>query len=246
MNSKAVIEIRNLEFGFFTQHNGINTFKEFVQNLGKHKAFLKRKVLDDISFEVEKGSCFAIMGRNGCGKSTLLRIISGIIKADKGTAKVKGKISPLLALGVGLEPELSGLENIKLSCLLTGISKGDLKQTIQLVQQFSELSDDDLKIQIKRYSSGMMARLAFSIALAEEPEILIIDEILAVGDEGFQAKCYQRIMELKNKGTTILFVSHSTYDIEKICDEGILIDQGKIVFKGKSNELVQHYHQLFN
>lgn len=244
--SNAVIHIENLEFGFFTQHNGINTFKEFIHNLGKKKAFLKRKVIDDISFKVEPGTCFAIMGRNGCGKSTLLRIISGIISADKGVVQVNGRVSPLLALGVGLEPELSGLENIKLSCLLTGVPSSRLEETIRLVQQFSELSDGDLKMQIKRYSSGMMARLTFSIALAEEPEILIIDEILAVGDEGFQAKCYGRIMELKQKGTTILFVSHSTYDIEKICDEGILIENGKIIFQGNSSELVQHYHHLFS
>lgn len=246
MQTTPVIEIENLEFGFFTQHNGINTFKEFVQNLGKRKAFLKRKVINDISFTIPRGNCFAIMGRNGCGKSTLLRIISGIIKADKGTVKVSGKVSPLLALGVGLEPELSGMENIKLSCLLTGVPSGRLQQTIQLVQQFSELTDDDLKMQIKRYSSGMMARLAFSIALSEEPEILIIDEILAVGDEGFQVKCYHRIMELKQKGATILFVSHSTHDIEKICDAGILLDDGKIIFQGNASHLVQQYHQLFN
>jgi lipopolysaccharide transport system ATP-binding protein len=116
---------------------------------------------------------------------------------------------------------------------------------MEAVKSFSELTDQQLKMQIKRYSSGMMARLAFSIALAEEPEILIIDEILAVGDEGFQNKCYQRILELKQNGTTILFVSHAAADIERICDTGILLEQGEIIFQGSTPELVQHYHQLF-
>jgi len=240
-----IIHINGLHFGFYTQHNGINTFKEMLHNVGKRKPFQKKDVLNGISFSVEKGSCFAIMGRNGCGKSTLLRIISGIIEADKGNIDVKGRISPLLALGVGLEPELSGIDNIKLSCLLTGIPASALKKTIESVKSFSELSDSDLKMQIKRYSSGMMARLAFSIALAEEAEILIIDEILAVGDEGFQNKCYNRIIELKQKGTTILFVSHATGDIERICDKGILLENGNIIFEGNTHELVQRYHQLF-
>lgn len=245
MSANNIIEVNDLEFGFFTQHNGINTFKEMLHNVGSKKPFQKKQVLSGISFKVEKGSCFAIMGRNGCGKSTLLRIISGIIEADKGVLEVKGRISPLLALGVGLEPELSGIENIKLSCLLSGIPTTSLKKTIEAVKNFSELTDADLKMQIKRYSSGMMARLAFSIALAEETEILIIDEILAVGDEGFQNKCYSRILELKAMGTTILFVSHATADIERICDKGILLDYGKIIFEGNSSELVHQYHQLF-
>ncbi len=245
MSASHIIQINDLEFGFFSQHNGINTFKEMLHNIGSKNPFQKKQVLNGISFQVEKGTCFAIMGRNGCGKSTLLRIISGIIQADKGSIVVNGKVSPLLALGVGLEPELSGFDNIRLSCLLTGIPTSSLKQTIESVKNFSELSEQDLKMQIKRYSSGMMARLAFSIALAEEPEILIIDEILAVGDEGFQNKCYSRILELKKKGTTILFVSHATPDIEKICDSGILLENGKIIFEGPSKDLVEHYHQLF-
>jgi lipopolysaccharide transport system ATP-binding protein len=130
--------------------------------------------------------------------------------------------------------------------LLTGIPTSALNKTILAVKDFSELSDSDLKMQIKRYSSGMMARLAFSIALAEEAEILIIDEILAVGDEGFQNKCYNRILELKNKGTTILFVSHAVSDIERICDKGILLEHGEIIYQGNAGELVNHYHQLFN
>lgn len=246
MSTSEIIQVNDLHFGFYTQNNGINTFKEMLHNIGSRRPFQKKKVLKGISFSVEKGNCFAIMGRNGCGKSTLLRIISGIIEADHGSVEVKGRISPLLALGVGLEPELSGFDNIRLSCLLTGIPTSALNKTIQAVKDFSELSDSDLKMQIKRYSSGMMARLAFSIALAEEAEILIIDEILAVGDEGFQNKCYNRILELKNKGTTILFVSHAVSDIERICDKGILLEQGEIIYQGNAGELVNHYHQLFN
>ena len=246
MLTTEIIQVNDLHFGFYTQNNGINTFKEMLHNIGSRRPFQKKKVLKGISFSVEKGNCFAIMGRNGCGKSTLLRIISGIIEANHGSVEVKGRISPLLALGVGLEPELSGFDNIRLSCLLTGIPTSALNKTILAVKDFSELSDSDLKMQIKRYSSGMMARLAFSIALAEEAEILIIDEILAVGDEGFQNKCYNRILELKNKGTTILFVSHAVSDIERICDKGILLEHGEIIYQGNAGELVNHYHQLFN
>jgi len=246
MLTTEIIQVNDLHFGFYTQNNGINTFKEMLHNIGSRRPFQKKKVLKGISFSVEKGNCFAIMGRNGCGKSTLLRIISGIIEADHGSVEVKGRISPLLALGVGLEPELSGFDNIRLSCLLIGIPTSALNKTILAVKDFSELSDSDLKMQIKRYSSGMMARLAFSIALAEEAEILIIYEILAVGDEGFQNKCYNRILELKNKGTTILFVSHAVSDIERICDKGILLEHGEIIYQGNAGELVNHYHQLFN
>ena len=245
MQALPLIQVSDLQFGFFTRTNGIHTFKEMLHNLGSKKPFQKKQVLKGVSFQVEKGCCYAIMGRNGCGKSTLLRIISGIIQPDGGEVQVNGRVSPLLALGVGLEPELSGIDNIQLSCLLTGIPPASLNTAIESVKEFSELSEQDLKMQIKRYSSGMIARLAFSIALAEEPEILIIDEILAVGDEGFQHKCYNRILELKQKGTTILFVSHATGDIERICDKGILLEQGKIIFEGNIQELVHQYHQLF-
>lgn len=239
------ILVENISFSFVQRSHGIHTFKDAIQQLGRKKSFQQNSILDNISFEINKGECFAIMGKNGCGKSTLLRIISGIIEPKKGNVKVKGSIAPLLALGVGLEPELSGYENIRISALITGIPKKKIQQTIETVKSFSELSDDDLKMQVKRYSSGMTARLAFSIALANEADILIIDEVLAVGDEGFQNKCYQKIDELKQQGKTIILVSHSVGDVERICDRGIVLDHGKIICNDSIDKVVESYHQLF-
>lgn len=242
--SEPVIEARQVEFSFLVQQQGVHTLKEFLHGLGRGKAFARKQVLQDISFRIHRGECFAVLGRNGSGKSTLLRIISGIIRPDKGSMTVRGRVAPILALGVGLEPELSGLENIRLCGLLIGIPRREQEDFVEKVTAFSELTKDDLRLQVKRYSTGMTARLAFSIAIAHDPEILIVDEVLAVGDAGFQDKCYERILQIRERGSTIVFVSHALADVQRICTRGIVLEGGRIVKEGNVNEIGEFYHHL--
>ncbi|NNM15248.1 MAG: ATP-binding cassette domain-containing protein, partial [Bacteroidia bacterium] len=181
-NNEIIIDIKNLNFSFLVQSYGINSVKQWLLSLGIKKLFEKKKVLHDINLQIEKGDCFGLIGKNGSGKSTLLRAVAGIIEQDSGEITVRGKVAPMLALGVGLEPELSGLENIKLLCTLIGYTKDEYEESLKNIIAFSELNEQSINMQVKRYSTGMMSRLAFSIAVANTPEVLIVDEALSVGD----------------------------------------------------------------
>jgi ABC-type polysaccharide/polyol phosphate transport system ATPase subunit len=209
--------------------------------MGVKTPFEKKTVIHDLDLVVYKGECLGIMGRNGCGKSTLLRTVAGIMKPDKGSITVRGSVAPLMALGVGLEPELSGLENIKLVGTLMGLSKKELKKSLDVIVDFSELTNDEIEMQVKRYSSGMMSRLAFSIAVANTPEILIIDEALAVGDFGFRQKCAVRINEIKAGGSTIIYVSHHVDEIKNICNRAIFMENGTITYEGNVDDVCEYY-----
>ena len=206
--------------------------------------FKNKVILDNISVEVRRGESLGILGRNGCGKSTLLRAIAGIIKPKKGKITVNGTFAPILAIGAGLELELTGYENISLLLALYGTARKNTN-AVENIKEFSELSDEVLKMPVKQYSSGMVARLAFSISLANDSDILIIDEVLAVGDQGFQAKCLEKIYKIKSEGKTILFVSHFPDDVARICNKAILLEQGKLIDSGNSSDVCNHYRQLF-
>ena len=240
-SNEIVIEAKKLSVSFLVQRHGINNIKDFIITMGVKSPFEHKVVLKDLDLKIYRGECLGVMGRNGCGKSTLLRTIAGIMKPDSGTISVKGHVAPLMALGVGLEPELSGFENIKLVGTLMGLSRADLKNSIDAIIDFSELTTDEIEMQVKRYSSGMMARLAFSIAVANLPEILIIDEALAVGDLGFRQKCAKRINEIKASGSTIIYVSHHLEEIKNICTRAIFMDQGKIAVEGDVNMVCDYY-----
>lgn len=240
-SNEIVIEAKKLSVSFLVQRHGINNIKDFIITMGVKSPFEHKVVLKDLDLKIYRGECLGVMGRNGCGKSTLLRTIAGIMKPDSGTISVKGNVAPLMALGVGLEPELSGFENIKLVGTLMGLSRADLKNSIDAIIDFSELTTDEIEMQVKRYSSGMMARLAFSIAVANLPEILIIDEALAVGDLGFRQKCAKRINEIKASGSTIIYVSHHLEEIKNICTRAIFMDQGKIAVEGDVNMVCDYY-----
>jgi lipopolysaccharide transport system ATP-binding protein len=240
-NNEIVIEAKKLTVSFLVQRHGINNIKDFIITMGVKSPFEHKVVLKDLDLTIYRGECLGVMGRNGCGKSTLLRTIAGIMKPDSGTIEVKGSVAPLMALGVGLEPELSGFENIKLVGTLMGLSRSDLKNSIDAIIDFSELTSDEIEMQVKRYSSGMMARLAFSIAVANLPEILIIDEALAVGDLGFRQKCAKRINEIKASGSTIIYVSHHLEEIKNICTRAIFMDEGKIAVEGDVNMVCDYY-----
>lgn len=217
--------------------------KSFLFNFPKSIFDLKNnkyEVLKDISFEVMSGEGFGVVGKNGSGKSTLLMLIAGVIKPDRGKIDINGKVIPLLELGAGFNYELTGIENIYLNGILLGYDRGYIKRRLDDIIEFSELGDFIFQ-PLKFYSSGMVSRLAFSIAVFLEGDIILIDEILAVGDSEFQKKSKKKIKELKNKGTTIILVSHSPADIEYICDRAIYIKDHKIFFEGKAKETLDVY-----
>lgn len=242
MYTDTIITVENVSVSFWQNNAGIHSIKDLVTK--RKKPFSNKTILKDISFEVKRGESMGILGRNGSGKSTLLRTIAGLIKPQEGRIEVKGTFAPILAIGAGLELELSGYENMSLLLSLYGTSRKN-SNAVEEIKDFAELSDEVLRMPVKRYSSGMVARLAFSISLANEADILIIDEVLSVGDQGFQAKCLEKIHQIKAQGTTILFVSHFPEGVMKICDTAILMENGQITHRGTAKEICDNYTLLF-
>lgn len=223
------------------EQNRANSLKEFCVR------WLKRDLksedfwaLTDVSFDVEKGDVIGIIGHNGAGKSTLLKVISGIMKPTKGTIEAHGNIVPMLELGSGFDMELSGRENIYLNGAILGYSEEFLNEKYDEIVAFSELGNF-IEAPLRTYSSGMLARLAFSVACIVEPEILIVDEILSVGDADFQEKSRARMMELMTGGTTVFFVSHSLKQIREMCNKVVWLEHGKIQAIGKTEEICNMY-----
>ncbi len=210
----------------------------------KHKKKKKEEfwALRDISFEVEKGEVIGLIGSNGAGKSTMLKVVSGVMKPTKGELTVNGVISPMIELGAGFDPELTARENIFLNGAILGYSKKFLEEKFDEIVEFSELKDF-LDVPVKNFSSGMNAKLAFSIATIVNPEILIVDEILSVGDIKFQEKSKKKMLEMIKGGTTVLYVSHSLESIKELCDRVIWIEHGKIVEMGKTEEICRDYYK---
>ena len=196
--------------------------------------------MNGVSFDVKRGEVVGIIGRNGAGKSTLLKIISGIIKPTKGITFCNGNVVPMLELGSGFDMDLTGRENIFLNGAILGYSEDFLKSKYEEILSFSELGQF-IDVPIRNYSSGMLMRLAFSVATVVNPEILIVDEILAVGDEAFQAKSRARMQELMSGGTTVLFVSHSLDQIRQMCDRVVWLDGGQVKMLGPAQEVCDHY-----
>ncbi len=239
---QTVISFQNVSKYFFLQHQ--RTLKEALQALllGE-KPLEKVEALKNVSFEIKKGETVGIIGRNGAGKSTLLKLIAGVSKPTKGRLKINGQVSPLIELGAGFHPELTGRENIILNAVILGLSRKQAKERFEEVVEFSELDRKFLDIPLKHYSSGMYMRLAFSVAVSVDPEILLVDEILAVGDMAFQAKCKAKMEEFKRKGVTILYVSHNIEEVERFCERVIYLKEGRVVFDGKVKEGVERYRR---
>lgn len=232
---QTAIEFDRVSKYFYLQHQ--RTLKEVVQALFKgEKTLEKVKALDDVSFEIKRGECVGVIGRNGAGKSTLLKLIAGVSKPTKGKLQVKGRISPLIELGAGFHPELTGRENVILNAVILGLSRKEAQQKFEQIVEFSELDRKFLDMPLKHYSSGMYMRLAFSVAVSVEPEILLVDEILAVGDFAFQQKCKRKMNEFKKKGVTIIYVSHDLQEVENFCERVIYLKNGKVVFDGPAKE----------
>jgi ABC-type polysaccharide/polyol phosphate transport system ATPase subunit len=236
-----LLAYKNVFVKYRHNHAGVYSIKDLLTTFSM--PFKYKTILDDVSFTLNKGESLGILGRNGSGKSTLLRTMANIVKPYKGTIECAGSIAPILALGVGLEMELTGYENIDLLLALYG--QGRDKKKIADIIAFSELDDVTLRQAVKCYSSGMLARLSFSISFANDCAIYIIDEVLAVGDFGFQSKCIQKINELKTQGKSIIFVSHFPDEVERICDKAILLENGKIIQQGKAHDVCDYYRKLF-
>lgn len=236
-----MVVVDEVSLRFKIDKNRASSLKEyFVRRLRRDLASEDFWALQKVSFAVEKGDVVGIVGHNGAGKSTLLKVISGIMKPTYGSVKVHGSIVPMLELGSGFDLELSGRENIYLNGAILGYSQKFLEEKYEKIIQFSELGDF-IEAPLRTYSSGMLARLAFSVACIVEPEILIVDEILSVGDADFQEKSRARMMELMTGGTTVFFVSHSLKQIRQMCSKVVWLEHGKVQAIGKTEDVCDRY-----
>jgi len=237
----VIIRANDISMRYLMTYDRIQSIKEYVVQLlrGKIK-YEEFWALKNVSFEVERGEVVGIIGHNGAGKSTLLKVISGILKPTGGSLEVHGNVVPMLELGSGFDHDLTGRENIFLNGSILGYSEKYLKEKYEQIVEFSELGKF-IDVPIRNYSSGMLMRLAFSIATVVQPEILIVDEILAVGDAAFQEKSKARMLELMSGGTTVLFVSHSLEQIREMCDRVIWLEHGQIKAIGATNDICDAY-----
>ncbi|MEH2069891.1 MAG: ABC transporter ATP-binding protein [Nostoc sp.] len=237
-----VIRLDNVSLLRRTQEEFSYDLKKTMLSIleGKYRQPVKKLVLDKIDFVVEKGQKLGIIGANGSGKSTLLKVISGILQPTSGTVRVRGKIAPLIELGAGFDSEISVMDNIILYGVLLGYSRSEMKNRAASILEFAELQDYAL-VPVKGLSSGMVARLGFSIATDVQPDILILDEVLSVGDESFKNKCKQRIEKLWDDNVTILVVSHDLKFVRQSCEYAVWLEKGKIKFAGEANKTVDYY-----
>ena len=240
---KNAIEVNDVTMQFRLSDDRISSIKEFTLRLLTHSIHYSMfEALKHVSFAVKEGEVIGLIGKNGAGKSTLLKVISGILKPTEGTVSVNGRIAPMLELGSGFDMDLTGRENIFLNGAILGYEEQFLKDRFDAIVHFSEL-ENFLDVPLRNYSSGMITRLGFSIAAIVEPEILIVDEVLAVGDIQFQKKSHKRMKELMQGGTTVLFVSHDINQIKELCDRVVWLENGAIRGVGRTDEMCSAYEQ---
>lgn len=241
MNEENAVTVQNLGVKFHLSEQKVDNLKEYVIRMIKHQMRYKEFwALRDVSFSIKKGERVAILGLNGAGKSTLLKVIAGVLKATEGTVEKKGVLVPLLELGAGFDMQYTGEENIYLYGAMLGYPKDFLKEKYQQIVDFSELGDF-IRVPVKNYSSGMRARLGFSIATLVEPQILILDEVLSVGDVKFKKKSENRIKEMFAQETTVLFVSHNMAQVRSLCTRAIWLENGHIVEDGPADTVTEHF-----
>ena len=240
-----IIEFKNVTKTYPVYHHLTSGLKNMVLNLPSTLKGIRQSftALEEVSFSIQKGESIAFIGRNGAGKSTLLGLIAGVLHPNYGSVKVQGRVSPLLELGGGFHPYLSGYQNIQLNGVLLGLSRKQVANKIDEIIAFSELGPF-INQPIQSYSSGMIARLGFSVVAHLEPEILIIDEVLAVGDASFQKKCLLKMLEFKKQGITIILVSHNPADIELLCNRVIWLENHKLFKDGASIDVLPEYSKL--
>jgi ABC-type polysaccharide/polyol phosphate transport system ATPase subunit len=243
-STDPVIRLENVTQRFRVIHERPDTVRELFSKIFRHSSsYHDFEAVKNVSFDIPHGQAVGIIGRNGSGKSTLLKIIAGVYRPSKGTVTVNGTLAPLIELGAGFHHELTGRENILLNGLLMGYSKRDMLERQQAIIDFADVGEF-IDAPVKQYSSGMYMRLAFAVAIEVDPQILVLDEILAVGDMGFQQKCFQRIRRFRESGKTILLVTHSMAVVEEHCDRAILIDHGSIIVDGRADEAIAMYKTL--
>lgn len=236
-----VIEARGLTKTFRLPHEQRTTIKEHFLHPFRHVGYEQNEALVDVSFHVEAGEFFSVIGPNGSGKSTLLKILAGIYRANSGELRVEGKLSPFIELGVGFNPELTARDNVRINATLLGLSKRELDERYEGIVAFAEL-ERFMDQKLKNFSSGMQVRLAYSIAIQVTFDILLLDEVLAVGDAEFQEKCMQTFEQIRAAGKTIVFVSHDVGAVKYFSDRVLYIDRGRAVALGPADEVVACYH----
>lgn len=241
--STPSIRVENVSQRFRVAHERPDSVRElFTRFLRQKVEYHVFEAVKGVSFDVYPGETVAIVGRNGSGKSTLLKVIAGVYRPSEGRVQTNGSIAPLIELGAGMHPELTGRENIVLNGLMMGYSKAQMITKIPQIIDFAEIGEF-IDTPTKQYSSGMYMRLAFSVATEVDPQILIIDEILAVGDAKFQAKCLQRMRDFRKSGKTILLVTHNLTDVQKTCDRALLLDAGEVVMDAAASETILEFYR---
>lgn len=244
LGQDEIIHLENVSVQYNLPEERIGSFKEYaIRSLQRRIRFHSFWALDDVNLNVYRGEVFGIIGKNGAGKSTLLKVISRVLRPTKGRIIVYGKVAPLLELGAGFHPELSGRENIFLNGALLGYSQKEMEACFDQIVEFSELRQF-IDASIRTYSSGMYARLGFAVATAHVPDILLVDEVLSVGDGEFQQKCFARINEFRNLGSTIILVSHAMDLVERICQRACWINHGKILSIGEPDQVISAYGEI--
>lgn len=247
MSDDITIKVDHVSKEFKLPHEKNTSIKGTLINLAhtgkRNRSFERQQVLNDVSFEIKKGDFFGIVGRNGSGKSTMLKMLAGIYTPTKGRIQVNGKLTPFIELGVGFNPELTGRENVFLNGALLGFNRKEMEAMYEDIVEFAELKKF-MDQKLKNYSSGMQVRLAFSIAIRAQTDILLIDEVLAVGDAAFQQKCYEIFSDLKRQGKTIILVTHDMSAVTKFCNRAILIQDGIIVDSGQPKDIADHYLEI--
>lgn len=239
MTGETVIRVKDITKNFRVYYDKGTTLKEKIL-FKNRRSYEVRSVLNGISFEVKKGEAIGLIGHNGCGKSTTLKLLTKIMYPDSGTIEMKGRVSSLIELGAGFHPDMTGRENIYTNAAIFGLTKQEIDERINDIITFSELNEF-IDVPVRTYSSGMYMRLAFAVAINVDADIILIDEILAVGDAGFQTKCFNRLKEIKAAGTTIVIVSHSLGQIEQICERSYWIHEGKIRMVGEPRDVHPEY-----
>ena len=242
---QRIVDVENVSIKFNLSSEKIDSMKDYlVKRLKGQISFDEFWALQDISFSMNRGDSVALIGLNGCGKSTLLKTIAGVLKPTKGSVKVYGSIAPLIELGAGFDHDLTAEENIYLNGAILGYGRQEMQKHYEDIVEFSELRDF-MNVPIKNFSSGMLARLAFSIATIGNPDLLIVDEVLSVGDFRFQEKCERRIQNMMKEDTSILFVSHSIEQVQKLCKRAIWIEKGHIVKAVTTEEVCPEYREAY-
>lgn len=240
---ETIIKVDNVSMMFNKSTEKVDSIKEFAVKFLKHKLMFEEFwALQDISLDIKKGESVGIIGLNGSGKSTLLKLIAKVLKPTKGTVDVFGSVAPLIELGAGFDMDLTARENIFLNGAVLGQNRTDMKEKFESIMDFSELWEF-VDTPLKNYSSGMIARLGFSIATSTIPDILIVDEVLGVGDFKFQQKCQEKMQQIIESGATILFVSHSIAQVENLCNRVVWLEKGKMRMKGSTKEICPLYMQ---